>query len=61
MVVVTFLSVKKLFGISLPGEKCPKCGEMLVEKDNKIKCSKCDYEKSLIKGFFSKLFWYIIN
>lgn len=28
------------------GEKCPDCGEMLVEKDNKIKCSKCDYEKA---------------
>ena len=27
------------------GEKCPNCGEMLVEKNNKIKCSKCDYEK----------------
>ena len=27
------------------GEKCPNCGEMLVEKKNKIKCSSCDYEK----------------
>lgn len=25
------------------GEKCPKCGEMLTEKKDKIKCSKCDY------------------
>ena len=27
------------------GEKCPNCNEMLVEKNNKIKCSKCEYEK----------------
>ena len=27
------------------GEKCPKCGEMLVEKKNIIKCSSCEYEK----------------
>ena len=27
------------------GEKCPECNSMLVEKDNKIKCSSCDYEK----------------
>ena len=27
------------------GEKCPECGEMLVEKKDKIKCSKCDYTK----------------
>ena len=27
------------------GDKCPDCGEMLVEKKSKIKCSKCDYEK----------------
>ena len=27
------------------GEKCPNCGEMLVEKKKKIKCSSCDYEK----------------
>lgn len=27
------------------GEKCPKCGEMLVEKNNTIKCSSCDYTK----------------
>ena len=29
------------------GEKCPKCGEMLVEKKDIIKCSKCDYTKDL--------------
>ena len=29
------------------GEKCPKCGEMLTEKKNIIKCSKCDYTKDL--------------
>lgn len=27
------------------GEKCPKCGEMLVEKKDTIKCSSCDYIK----------------
>ena len=27
------------------GEKCPECNSMLVEKDSKIKCSSCDYEK----------------
>lgn len=27
------------------GELCPECKNLLVEKNNKIKCSKCDYEK----------------
>ncbi len=27
------------------GEACPNCGSMLVEKNKKIKCSSCDYEK----------------
>ena len=27
------------------GEKCPECGEMLIEKKNIIKCSKCNFEK----------------
>ena len=27
------------------GEKCPNCGEMLVLKNDKIKCNSCDYEK----------------
>ena len=27
------------------GEKCPKCSSMLIIKKNKVKCSKCDYEK----------------
>lgn len=26
-------------------ENCPECGKYLVEKNNKIKCSNCDYEK----------------
>lgn len=26
-------------------EKCPECGSILVVKNKKIKCSKCDYEK----------------
>ena len=28
------------------GEKCPDCGEMLVEKKDKIKCSSCKYTKN---------------
>ena len=27
------------------GEKCPSCNGMLTKKKDKIKCSKCDYEK----------------
>lgn len=27
------------------GEKCPKCGFLLVEKKDKVVCSNCDYEK----------------
>ena len=27
------------------GEACPECGKMLVEKDNNVKCSECDYTK----------------
>ena len=26
-------------------KKCPECGEMLVEKNEKIKCSSCDYSE----------------
>ena len=26
-------------------EKCPECGNILLEKGKKIKCSNCDYEK----------------
>ncbi len=26
-------------------EKCPECNEYLVNKNNKVKCSKCDYER----------------
>ena len=28
------------------GEVCPECGELLVEKNKKIKCSSCNYEKN---------------
>ena len=28
------------------GKKCPDCGEMLVEKNGKVKCSSCEYEES---------------
>ena len=27
------------------GEKCPECGEMLVEKKKEIKCSSCEFKK----------------
>jgi len=27
------------------GEACPKCGKMLVQKNETIKCSECDFEK----------------
>lgn len=27
------------------GRKCPECGNMLVTKNNKIKCSSCEYEE----------------
>ena len=27
------------------GEACPECGKMLVEKNNNVKCSECDYTK----------------
>ena len=26
------------------GNVCPKCGELLVNKGKKVKCSSCDYE-----------------
>lgn len=41
-----FPKCKEAFWDKSTGEKCPNCGEMLVEKENKIKCSKCDYEKA---------------
>ena len=28
------------------GKKCPECGEMLIEKNNKIKCSSCNYKET---------------
>ena len=27
------------------GEVCPECGKLLVEKNSKVKCSECSYEK----------------
>jgi len=27
------------------GRKCPECGSMLVTKNNKVKCSSCEYEE----------------
>ena len=41
-----FPKCKEAYWDKPTGKKCPNCGEMLVEKDNKIKCSKCDYEES---------------
>lgn len=41
-----FPKCKEAFWDKPTGQKCPNCGEMLVEKENKIKCSKCDYEKA---------------
>lgn len=41
-----FPKCKEAYWDKPTGEKCPNCGEMLIEKDNKIKCSKCDYEKA---------------
>ena len=29
------------------GEKCPECGSMMIEKKDKIKCSSCDYVKTI--------------
>ena len=26
-------------------EKCPNCGSLLVEHNNEVKCSSCDYTK----------------
>ena len=45
MDVITIQNVKPLTGNKPTGEKCPECGEMLVEKKDTIKCSKCDYTK----------------
>lgn len=41
-----FPKCKEAYWDKPTGQKCPNCGEMLVEKENKIKCSKCDYEKA---------------
>ena len=27
------------------GEVCPECGKVLVEKNSKVKCSECIFEK----------------
>ncbi len=40
-----FPKCKEAFWDRPIGEVCPNCGEMLVDKDKKIKCSKCEYEK----------------
>jgi len=29
------------------GEICPKCGKLLIKKNNEIKCSECDYVKEM--------------
>ena len=40
-----FPKCKEAYWDKPTGEKCPECNGMLIEKDNKIKCSSCDYEK----------------
>ena len=38
-----FPKCKEAYWDKPTGEKCPECNGMLIEKDNKIKCSSCDY------------------
>jgi len=40
-----FPKCKTAFWDKPTGEICPECGEALVEKNNVIKCSTCDFEK----------------
>ncbi len=40
-----FPKCKEAYWDKPTGEKCPECNSMLVEKDDKIKCSSCDFEK----------------
>ena len=40
-----FPKCKEAYWDKPTGEKCPECNGMLIEKDDKIKCSSCDYEK----------------
>ena len=40
-----FPKCKEAYWDKPTGDKCPECNNMLVEKDGKIKCSACDYEK----------------
>lgn len=42
-----FPKCKEAYWDKPTGEKCPECNSMLVEKDGKIKCSSCDYEKEM--------------
>lgn len=40
-----FPKCKEAYWDKPTGEKCPECNSMLVTKDDKIKCSSCDYIK----------------
>ena len=40
-----FPKCKEAFWDKPLGRACPKCGEMLVLHNDKVKCSKCDYEE----------------
>ena len=40
-----FPKCKEAYWDKPTGEKCPECNSMLVEKEDKIKCSSCDFEK----------------
>ena len=40
-----FPKCKEAYWDKPTGRKCPECNNMLVEKDNEIKCSACDYKE----------------
>ena len=40
-----FPKCKEAYWDKPTGNKCPECNSMLVEKEDKIKCSACDYEE----------------
>ena len=40
-----FPKCKEAYWDKPTGERCPECNSMLVEKNDKIKCSACDFEK----------------
>ena len=40
-----FPKCKEAYWDKPTGKKCPECNNMLIEKDNEIKCSACDYKE----------------